>query len=535
VFGQPKNGVMWPVLLEKAMAKFVGSYAWISGGTEPYALTALSGMPLCYCIARPSTDESGTEARVGSWMWCGAQYVSRDVTGMGYAGIRCDLPVLDDENMWSRLMLFEARNYVMTASITHFKTPNSQKGYFRRDGLVLGHAYSLLTFKTVRVQSGGDVRESLDWIDLDGDCIGFERVGEHIYNTCNGSRWQASGVQDTVHLVALTVDEVNQSFVGTDTMGTSFTGFIPRDKCAAVLKMWAAREDSVKHPFQEPELLSPGTRVRFKGLKKAVELNGRLGEVLGRKSEGDDPPYVVRLIIDIGVYDVGTLADEYNYWEALAKRKNLEVVPGVPGARGGAVRLVLLRNPHGEGEIVPTDGIHCTKWRGDWSDNAKLWEMYPDVASQLNYTPANDGRFWMTFEDFRRTFDKVCVLTKSMKPPNTSTTFELPTSLRADRGREVPLSLVRMSAQCPPAPGTPSLLQQLELAEIKFDPFARFPSFLDDGSIDARLRWEACKPGRLSEFMKTSESQGNLSGVQFLRKRVQELGLEQAIGPTNHI
>jgi len=525
-FGKPKETEMWPVLLEKAMSKFVGSYAWISGGSEPFALVALSGMPLVYCFARPTTNEEGTVAKVGEWMWCGAQYNGRTHTGMGYAGIRCDLPTLDDEQMWSRLMHFEARHYAMTAAITHFHTPTSHRGYFRRDGLVLGHAYTLLSFKSVEV--GGDTRESFDWIDQDGDCVGFERVGECMYSTCNGSRWQAAGVQDTVHVVSLNINRAEESFCAEDTMGTVYHGLIPANKCESVARMWQACENHKLQVAWEPQVLTPGTRVRFRGLKKQTHLNGRLGEVIGRKEGDDDAGYIVRLVIDIGGHEVGTLEDEHKYWQAVAKRVNLQVVPGVPGARGGAVRLVLLRNPHGPGEILPHDNIHCTKWRGDWNDNSRLWDMYPEVSRQLSYEPANDGRFWMTFEDFRRTFDKVCVLTKSMLPPDAGRTFELPEEVRADRDRALPPSLEKLCSV------SPTLREQLQVCEMRFDPFATIPRFLDDGTLDTRLRWEASKPGKLSEFLETCRTTGKPVGYNQALGRVTALQLHVALGFSNH-
>ncbi len=43
LFANPSGNEMWCLLLEKAMAKFVGTYARIAGGHEPFALIAFTG------------------------------------------------------------------------------------------------------------------------------------------------------------------------------------------------------------------------------------------------------------------------------------------------------------------------------------------------------------------------------------------------------------------------------------------------------------------------------------------------------------
>jgi hypothetical protein len=60
-------------------------------------------------------------------------------------------------------------------------------------------------------------------------------------------------------------------------------------------------------------------------------------------------------------------------------------------------RLVKLRNPWGQGE-----------WKGDWYDDDVMWEDYPTVKEHL--VPggfANDGTFWMDWEDFREQFNQL--------------------------------------------------------------------------------------------------------------------------------
>lgn len=59
-------------------------------------------------------------------------------------------------------------------------------------------------------------------------------------------------------------------------------------------------------------------------------------------------------------------------------------------------RLVLLRNPWGN-----------TEWTGDWSDSDPRWT--PERLKEHNYEVADDGRFWMTFNDFSAHFSEVSI------------------------------------------------------------------------------------------------------------------------------
>lgn len=57
-------------------------------------------------------------------------------------------------------------------------------------------------------------------------------------------------------------------------------------------------------------------------------------------------------------------------------------------------RLMQMRNPWGRGE-----------WKGAWSDNAPQWT--PRMRKLLNCVSADDGAFWICFEDFVRVFRAV--------------------------------------------------------------------------------------------------------------------------------
>uniref|UniRef100_A0A3B3VW34 Calpain-3 n=1 Tax=Poecilia latipinna TaxID=48699 RepID=A0A3B3VW34_9TELE len=67
------------------------------------------------------------------------------------------------------------------------------------------------------------------------------------------------------------------------------------------------------------------------------------------------------------------------------------------------VRLVRLRNPWGQVE-----------WNGPWSDNSKEWANLSKAdKDKLQHQNAEDGEFWMSFEDFKKNYTKIeiCNLT----------------------------------------------------------------------------------------------------------------------------
>eukprot|EP00930_Biecheleria_cincta_P096159 TRINITY_DN88033_c0_g1_i1.p1 TRINITY_DN88033_c0_g1~~TRINITY_DN88033_c0_g1_i1.p1 ORF type:complete len:524 (-),score=81.00 TRINITY_DN88033_c0_g1_i1:350-1921(-) len=68
-------------------------------------------------------------------------------------------------------------------------------------------------------------------------------------------------------------------------------------------------------------------------------------------------------------------------------------VYGILGIREiGDYRLIKIRNPWG----------HDGEWQGSWGDKSSLWTDCPDVATELAYTPGNDGMFFMSVEDFAK-------------------------------------------------------------------------------------------------------------------------------------
>lgn len=59
------------------------------------------------------------------------------------------------------------------------------------------------------------------------------------------------------------------------------------------------------------------------------------------------------------------------------------------------LRLLKIRNPWGNG----------VEWTGRWSDNDSHWSEHPDVAKGCNFEKADDGTFWMDWDDAKEYFD----------------------------------------------------------------------------------------------------------------------------------
>jgi len=69
------------------------------------------------------------------------------------------------------------------------------------------------------------------------------------------------------------------------------------------------------------------------------------------------------------------------------------------------VRLVCLRNPWG----------NSMEWNGDWSDTSALWQENPMVDDMIGESrDTNDGKFWMSFDDFQKVWESVYVSAMSM-------------------------------------------------------------------------------------------------------------------------
>jgi len=70
---------------------------------------------------------------------------------------------------------------------------------------------------------------------------------------------------------------------------------------------------------------------------------------------------------------------------------------------GQTFRLVQIRNPWGTGE-----------WKGDWSDHSPLWQQHDCVRRAVGFTAADDGSFWMSWEDYVKHWSRIGVIDRTV-------------------------------------------------------------------------------------------------------------------------
>eukprot|EP00403_Amphidinium_massartii_P011902 CAMPEP_0178421224 /NCGR_PEP_ID=MMETSP0689_2-20121128/26538_1 /TAXON_ID=160604 /ORGANISM="Amphidinium massartii, Strain CS-259" /LENGTH=617 /DNA_ID=CAMNT_0020042731 /DNA_START=189 /DNA_END=2042 /DNA_ORIENTATION=- len=160
LFARPNGNEMWCLLLEKAMAKMWGSYAALSGDHCGTAFRALTG----------EREVLAWEKRRGTWV---KMTLLKGETKFNYS------PVLgerrDAKGLWERLRKYDQSSYMMGADIDNKNHTDGEEFYYRDDGLVEGHAYSIIrvveidNHKLVCLRNpwGGHVEWSGAWSDGD--------------------------------------------------------------------------------------------------------------------------------------------------------------------------------------------------------------------------------------------------------------------------------------------------------------------------------------------------------------------------------
>lgn len=127
-FAKPHGNEVWVLLLEKAMAKVMGSYAALQSGNAGVAFRAFTG-----------------EQNIGLWQRRASSTDWKELKlqegGTAFAAA-ADQQQRNSDSFFDALLDFCGRNYLMCTSIGA-KVAKAED--VRRDGLIEGHAYSILS------------------------------------------------------------------------------------------------------------------------------------------------------------------------------------------------------------------------------------------------------------------------------------------------------------------------------------------------------------------------------------------------------
>lgn len=160
-FAQSQQGELWPCLLEKAFAKWMGSYSALSGGWPALALEALTGCEsLLYRFM-------GDEIKALSFRGLSLRQATRAGAksySTGHSWTK--------EQFFSQLQWCDEQGYIMTLASTGQDVYSEGQGPSDDFGIVGGHAYSLISvklckgFRLCQVRNPwGDFEWGGDWSD----------------------------------------------------------------------------------------------------------------------------------------------------------------------------------------------------------------------------------------------------------------------------------------------------------------------------------------------------------------------------------
>jgi len=157
LFAKPNGNEAWVLLLEKAMAKMLGSYSELDGGNAAVAFRALTG----------EKDTGMWKKDTSKGKWTRWQLADKS-TSFSCWGMPKEKSTTE---LFSKILGYNTKNYLMAASMRSV----SGREHKRKDGLVEGHAYSLLQVVESEGQSlvclrnpwGNDVQWNGAWSDGD--------------------------------------------------------------------------------------------------------------------------------------------------------------------------------------------------------------------------------------------------------------------------------------------------------------------------------------------------------------------------------
>jgi len=147
---QPTNGELWVPLLEKACAKWFGSYAKTNGGLATEALMILT-QGICIAFSQQQVPQSIAYNAGKFQMMSSKMRNARDRNSFFTTPMSTVCP----EQLFGDLLRADQQNFLMVAWSMKNPPPDAIKGYgpsgepISNDGIVKGHAYSLIAVESI--------------------------------------------------------------------------------------------------------------------------------------------------------------------------------------------------------------------------------------------------------------------------------------------------------------------------------------------------------------------------------------------------
>ena len=187
LFAKPDGGELWVCVLEKAFAKFLGSYANLQGGFPFCALEALTG---------DLTLNFTWMADSGSWSKVFYNVDLKRIHSERIQGVR-DPTKIASQTMFRRLKEWDDKGYLVVAG-TDGQDQQTMSGSRSGSGIVDGHAYSIIHVKQVLNHQllcirnpWGQHEWNGDWSDKSDLWNKHPQVKKKLYKECHhdGQFW----------------------------------------------------------------------------------------------------------------------------------------------------------------------------------------------------------------------------------------------------------------------------------------------------------------------------------------------------------